>query len=876
MEKMAEEMATGLGMRFRLGSNLMEKLDANMATGGLGMQLGTGSDVTQKMEASAGSGPREGLMAWWSFDGSDDSGPEIDPPAGPGDQLLLSQSVAGVFGRALRLHLTPLVMTNLSRLTERAWEQITVSAWVMPIGITDRQDVHYRKDYHYLFLFQPGGRILTFSLNLDGKNQELNIPINPADFSDGRWRLLTATYDGTAIRVYQDGTEIACRAAGGMVSKTAENTALIGSQKGVHDAALNCCPQARLYDGYLDDVRVYNRALSGPEIAALFAAGAANISQCSSETQHPAQESETRRSQTALQEVMRPIDPVERTQRAMRGFMSQVPVRMPGPEGYYRAIFYGQLLPHARRDSAQWDFGDCTARAVRAWYYLREITGDTTTGTEVEQGERRLLLSIINPKTGLVYVPDRSNKQKGTYYYHCWDQNRTLLALIWLYQNEPEQQETLRPVIERMIEGFDRFATLRGTDECWGPYAGWPCDEYVNDTPGKPYDDYFANNRVGPFIEPLVFWAEITGDEKYIDMAVRYANCELSGHQSDPAAPDKKAYFLFHPDGSCVGHFTVKVTTGIGIGRLSRYLADHGRAEEARRYLRTVRKTYDWIVAPTNIYRGGHTGWMPESWTPRQDIHETCNTSELMQFAEAMASCAHLDPEFHEWANLYDDIESFFVNTIARIQLNFTPEFETRLRTYYGVYGYDPDKQLETARRYDGVCISVIKPNDRYGTDKDSPPYCLVGCCHYSGMRAIHTAWLNAMAYEDGVLKINYLLKKNLPQATMTTEMPAQGTASISLHEAAPVLIRVPRWTQPGEMAIQVNGSSISVQDNLDPAGHYIRLGRLDAGTRIELSVPVSERVTKETICDREYTIQWRGNYVVKMDPQGLYDPIFP
>ena len=541
MHKMAAQTPTGRrGMRLRLASSLMEKLTGQIATGGLGMQLGAGSDTAQKTTSPPQSDPREGLIAWWSFDGAEDSQPDVHDQALPADHLLLSQHVPGVFGRALRLHLTPLVMTKLSRFTDRAWPQITVSAWVLPIGIIDRQDVHYRKDYHYLFMFQPGGRILTFSLNLDGKNQTLDVPIDPADFSDGRWRLITATYDGTAMRLYQDGTEIACRAVTGVVSQTPDNTALIGSQKGIHDDAVKCCPQSRLYDGYLDDVRVYNRSLSAPEIQALFAAGAANLAQSSAQTQRPAQETETQRSQAALREIMQPLDLVERSQRAMHGFMSQVPVPIPGPEGYYRAIFYGQLLPHTRRDSAQWDFGDCTARAVRAWYYLREISGDTTTGAEVEQGERRLLLSIISPKTGLVYVPDRSNIQTGEYYHHCWDQNRTLLAFIWLYQNQPEQRQTLKPVIERMIEGFDRCATIRGVDECWGPYAGWPSDEYINDTPGKPYDDYFANNRVGPFIEPLVFWAQITGDEKYIDMAVRYANCELSGHQSVRPGSDRQ------------------------------------------------------------------------------------------------------------------------------------------------------------------------------------------------------------------------------------------------------------------------------------------------------------------------------------------------
>ena len=101
----------------------------------------------------------------------------------------------------------------------------------------------------------------------------------------------------------------------------------------------------------------------------------------------------------------------------LKGFMTQFPIRMSGPEGYYRAIFGGWLLPEARRNRDRWDFGDCTGRAVLAWTSLREMTGDTTTGATVEKGQRDFLLSLLRPESGLVYVPNKSNVEKGIYRY---------------------------------------------------------------------------------------------------------------------------------------------------------------------------------------------------------------------------------------------------------------------------------------------------------------------------------------------------------------------------------------------------------------------------------------------------------------------------
>ncbi len=578
---------------------------------------------------------------------------------------------------------------------------------------------------------------------------------------------------------------------------------------------------------------------------------------------------------------LKPLDLSAQASRAMKGFLMQVPRRLPGPEGFYRPAFGCSLLPGASIAGghgmmARWECGDLTARAILAWITLREMTGDVKTGQDVEDGQRRFLLSILHPDTGLVFVPELVNKDKGTYRYHSWDQSRALRALVRLYETEPGDRGRLQPLIERMIRGLDAFSDIRGTDQTWGPYACWSADEFDHDH--KPVPHPFDRNAypnvgelipdpAGSCIEALAQYAELTDDPKAVDLAVRFTNGEFGQHRSDKFPPDQKRFAGFAPDGTFAGHFHSKSTTLLGIVELSHYLATHGRRDEAVRYLRQVRKTYDWIFAADNKSRGSRIGWFPER--PRVGGAEICGTADMLEIAGAMAGCATLDVGLHDWADLYDDAESMTVNMIARGQIRLTPEFEKCLVARYGA---DAPRQLETARRLDGTWPTCPPPNDLFGGN--ALP--LSGCCQYAGVRALHSGWRDALTYADGAMRINYFLNRRSPHAVMTTRMPAAGEAEIAVRQEADVFVHVPSWLKPEQLTLTVDGSDVDAATRLDETQHYVRLGRLAAGAKISIRFPLEARTTRETIAGVAYTIKWRGNYVVGISPPGTNFPLFP
>jgi len=82
-----------------------------------------------------------------------------------------------------------------------------------------------------------------------------------ADVNDGRWHHIAGVYDGTKIYLYMDGVLDNSEEAAGFI-KTNQFPVLIGE---------NAESKERYWNGLIDDVRIYNCALSEAEIKALYA-----------------------------------------------------------------------------------------------------------------------------------------------------------------------------------------------------------------------------------------------------------------------------------------------------------------------------------------------------------------------------------------------------------------------------------------------------------------------------------------------------------------------------------------------------------------------------------------------------------------------------
>ncbi|MBY0495129.1 MAG: carboxypeptidase regulatory-like domain-containing protein [Cyanobacteria bacterium] len=129
---------------------------------------------------------------------------------------------------------------------------VSMTAWVAPQTFGAAQSVIYRGGAYALSL-ETGGRV-TAVMYPNGVATSLQttapIPLN-------QWTHLAATYDQATLRIYVNGIEAASTPVSGVLAN-ADGDVWLG-RAGVTDS----------FNGKLDEVRIYDRALSNTEVAAL-------------------------------------------------------------------------------------------------------------------------------------------------------------------------------------------------------------------------------------------------------------------------------------------------------------------------------------------------------------------------------------------------------------------------------------------------------------------------------------------------------------------------------------------------------------------------------------------------------------------------------
>jgi len=169
--------------------------------------------------------------------------------------------VDGKYGKALDFDGTDDYVEVLNNSSLNPTEAITIAVWIKPdtfpaVGENDRV---IRKDFQYVLEFDGnagGGNNLIFYLRFDFSWITVT---SITEFSAGTWYLITATYDRALMKLYING----------LLDNTWPETRPIdtffmnlgiGKMIGI----------GGYFDGIIDEVRIYNRALTAVEIKKLF------------------------------------------------------------------------------------------------------------------------------------------------------------------------------------------------------------------------------------------------------------------------------------------------------------------------------------------------------------------------------------------------------------------------------------------------------------------------------------------------------------------------------------------------------------------------------------------------------------------------------
>jgi hypothetical protein len=144
---------------------------------------------------------------------------------------------------------------------------VSVSCWVKTSNIANynyliaKWGVANGTDTFQLRIDQTTGFVY-WTVSSNGNYQPANDLNGTTSVADGKWHLITATYDGTTSNVYVDGLLQSSLAVAGALFATASFVRL----GGLSDGNLT----ANWLNGQMDDPRIYNYALSAKTIADMY------------------------------------------------------------------------------------------------------------------------------------------------------------------------------------------------------------------------------------------------------------------------------------------------------------------------------------------------------------------------------------------------------------------------------------------------------------------------------------------------------------------------------------------------------------------------------------------------------------------------------
>jgi hypothetical protein len=218
--------------------------------------------------------PPEGLVSWWAADGN-----AIDSSGSNHGMIWNGVNFTdGVTGKAFSFDGIDDYVEVPDEASLSLTNSLTIEAWINPRSLSHRYPAIVKKTglrggpsttHGYTLEFID--RIPQVVLGLYVGDQWFSSPPANVPVGTNTWSHVVATYDGSWIRMYLNGTEIGPATYGPGSIMLSDNPLNIGRDPG------HPTDPDRYFDGLIDDVRIYNRALTADEIRSIYRAKEAGV-----------------------------------------------------------------------------------------------------------------------------------------------------------------------------------------------------------------------------------------------------------------------------------------------------------------------------------------------------------------------------------------------------------------------------------------------------------------------------------------------------------------------------------------------------------------------------------------------------------------------
>jgi hypothetical protein len=218
------------------------------------------------------SAPPSGLVAWWRAEGN------ANDIIGSNDGMLFNGTTfnSGVVGQAFGFDGTGAHIRVSDSPSLRFTNAFAVEGWVYPTDVSNQRDIITKWDVvggidqrAFVAGILPGG---AFELTLApfGTSGSMIVVASTNHLAPNQWTYVAATYDGSSVKVYVNGV---------LDTQVAYNLGIFPSTDaiGIGAAVGGAGPGGNggAWAGRIDEISLYNRALSDTEVHDIFAASGA-------------------------------------------------------------------------------------------------------------------------------------------------------------------------------------------------------------------------------------------------------------------------------------------------------------------------------------------------------------------------------------------------------------------------------------------------------------------------------------------------------------------------------------------------------------------------------------------------------------------------
>ena len=297
---------------------------------------------------------------------------------------------------------------------------------------------------------------------------------------------------------------------------------------------------------------------------------------------------------------------------------------------------------------------------------------------------------------------------------------------------------------------------------------------------------------------------------------------------------DKKGHYFGHTHSGGI------LTAVVGITRWAVLKKDE-------RLLDMMHSAFEWTVKHCSSW-----GWVPDGLGEPNGSCETCSITDALHLALLMAK--HINPAYYEIAERY-----------ARNQL-LENQF-TNLNYIDNVMEQSSNPQHEKAKAaLYGSWASYSKPNSL-----DISFSTVEGCCLGAGIRACFLAWNGAIEKKDDAIYVNMAFSRNSPWAELISYQPYEGKADIIVRDAENLMVRIPSWVNREEVRVSVNDTPVCA----DYENIFVKFSGLKKDDYIKIEYPLRLNIRSESVNGAEYSVEWKGDTVVGINPKGTLYPLF-